>query len=420
MADPIYPATDTTSAAAFTAATQPGTDLFAARIKHYAAVFGPVFEQLALTAEQLQGDSNAILLLPLEPCVLGRDHAWSKPDGRLLIVDHKPFDPNRALFEVRTRPFTRAEIDKAVEAMKDAGFNQPPRAADEGGGWRVLGSVKDLLPDSPITTEDEDTADYFAESLPDTGPASWDEIVAYVTAVLEHNTDVKNGHCLAVEPDTSHRKLARGMVYSIVHRLAGAGVLYRGPIKVEPDASVGSRPWYEDQMAQQNGAPLATGGWLNVSEVDNLTYGAQPPGPVIGPKSRVYVGKAEATLGILGLPISGTSAPTAMPENARYFVDGELRMGQVDPDDVYTPSDSPHLGDRVHYVSYGTPDGEYGKECRAAFVTDIREDGRRSLFVVGPTGSFFPPDVECQEPYAEGRFDMPGNLDGGTYHTYQH
>jgi hypothetical protein len=62
----------------------------------------------------------------------------------------------------------------------------------------------------------------------------------------------------------------------------------------------------------------------------------------------------------------------------------------------------PAVGDSVHYVSYGTPGGEYGKECRAAIVTELTEvkvneqnpsgDGicrqAAGLFVANPTGTF--------------------------------
>jgi hypothetical protein len=62
----------------------------------------------------------------------------------------------------------------------------------------------------------------------------------------------------------------------------------------------------------------------------------------------------------------------------------------------------PYIGAPVHYVSYGTPGGEYGKECRAAWVTELTEvevneqnpagDGifRQTvgLFVANPNGTF--------------------------------
>lgn len=51
----------------------------------------------------------------------------------------------------------------------------------------------------------------------------------------------------------------------------------------------------------------------------------------------------------------------------------------------------PTIGSSVHYVSHGTPDGEYGRECRAAIVTEVLDDPRTSvgLCVLNPTGQFF-------------------------------
>lgn len=61
----------------------------------------------------------------------------------------------------------------------------------------------------------------------------------------------------------------------------------------------------------------------------------------------------------------------------------------------------PRIGDIVHYVSYGTPGGEYTKECRAAIVTAVTEhpdeDGTAALCVLNPTGQFFNPKVEHAE-----------------------
>lgn len=53
------------------------------------------------------------------------------------------------------------------------------------------------------------------------------------------------------------------------------------------------------------------------------------------------------------------------------------------------------VGDIVHYVSYGTPGGEYARECRAAVVTDTsgRQDRLLALAVLNPTGMFFNPAV---------------------------
>ncbi len=57
----------------------------------------------------------------------------------------------------------------------------------------------------------------------------------------------------------------------------------------------------------------------------------------------------------------------------------------------------PSIGRIVHYVSYGTPGGEYGMECRAAIVTEIPREGDPDadgsetvgLAVLNPSGMFF-------------------------------
>jgi hypothetical protein len=57
------------------------------------------------------------------------------------------------------------------------------------------------------------------------------------------------------------------------------------------------------------------------------------------------------------------------------------------------PQQQPSVGRIVHYVSYGTPGGEYGKECRAAIVTELAQPDEASdvvgLAVLNPTGMFF-------------------------------
>lgn len=89
----------------------------------------------------------------------------------------------------------------------------------------------------------------------------------------------------------------------------------------------------------------------------------------------------------------------------------------------------PSVGRVVHYVSYGTPGGEYPPACRAAVVTglgeplpypqhgdgldDLPEDGAQlvDLCVLNPTGLFFREGVPQDEL---------GNLasvrSGGTWH----
>lgn len=75
----------------------------------------------------------------------------------------------------------------------------------------------------------------------------------------------------------------------------------------------------------------------------------------------------------------------------------------------------PYIGEMVHYVSYGTPGGEYQSKCRAAVVTEVLgkvpADANTyvSLAVLNPSGLFFDPDV----PYHE---HSRHNDRGGTWH----
>lgn len=57
---------------------------------------------------------------------------------------------------------------------------------------------------------------------------------------------------------------------------------------------------------------------------------------------------------------------------------------------------TPSVGRIVHYVSYGTPGGEYTSQCRAAIVAAVpgavwtEESGQPlDLVVLNPTGLFF-------------------------------
>lgn len=70
----------------------------------------------------------------------------------------------------------------------------------------------------------------------------------------------------------------------------------------------------------------------------------------------------------------------------------------------------PSIGRIVHYVSYGSADGRYKSECRAAVVTETGE-GRIDESVIGiavlnPTGLFFDRQVRHDED----------DHDGGTWH----
>ena len=80
----------------------------------------------------------------------------------------------------------------------------------------------------------------------------------------------------------------------------------------------------------------------------------------------------------------------------------------------------PSVGRIVHYVSYGTPGGEYKSECRAAVITEVPghlprsmepldgcPNGYEGVWVVGlcalnPTGMFFNRNVRQDEDGHEG------------------
>lgn len=79
----------------------------------------------------------------------------------------------------------------------------------------------------------------------------------------------------------------------------------------------------------------------------------------------------------------------------------------------------PSVGRIVHYVSYGTPGGEYPSTCRAAIITAVYEDpdpndpttvqpretrrmGEVDLAVLNPSGLFFDRAVPQNEPAKPG------------------
>jgi hypothetical protein len=71
------------------------------------------------------------------------------------------------------------------------------------------------------------------------------------------------------------------------------------------------------------------------------------------------------------------------------------------PDSMPTPS----VGRTVHYVSYGTPGGEYTSECRAATITEVSTDPAApdvvGLAVLNPLGMFFHPIAAGGCPHDE-------------------
>lgn len=83
----------------------------------------------------------------------------------------------------------------------------------------------------------------------------------------------------------------------------------------------------------------------------------------------------------------------------------------------------PTVGATVHYVSYGTPGGEYTSQCRAAIVTAVRDDEPVpehrvpyvDLCVLNPTGMFFNQNALYDAPteHDAGNGEAPR---GGTWH----
>lgn len=78
---------------------------------------------------------------------------------------------------------------------------------------------------------------------------------------------------------------------------------------------------------------------------------------------------------------------------------------------------APLIGSIVHYVSYGTPAGEFTSTCRSAVVTEVGDNSVIGVAVINPTGMFF-------HPLSAGgcHYDWPGDgisqPRGGTWHYY--
>lgn len=64
----------------------------------------------------------------------------------------------------------------------------------------------------------------------------------------------------------------------------------------------------------------------------------------------------------------------------------------------------------VHYVSYGTPGGEYPQVCRAAVITEVHDDDV-ALAVLNPTGMFFKEAIPYDEDGHSGTWHWPERVD---------
>lgn len=77
---------------------------------------------------------------------------------------------------------------------------------------------------------------------------------------------------------------------------------------------------------------------------------------------------------------------------------------------------TPSIGRIVHYQSYGTPNGEYVPEVRAAIITAVQTEefgeGYVALAILNPTGLFFKNDgVKYAEEYKPGCWSWPPRVE---------
>ncbi|WP_327376191.1 hypothetical protein OG393_20930 [Streptomyces sp. NBC_01216] len=75
-----------------------------------------------------------------------------------------------------------------------------------------------------------------------------------------------------------------------------------------------------------------------------------------------------------------------------------------------THQPTPAVGRIVHYVSYGTPGGEYTSQCRAAIITAVHGQFLVDIAVLNPEGMFFNRGVTHGEPKPD------GSHEGGSWH----
>ena len=74
---------------------------------------------------------------------------------------------------------------------------------------------------------------------------------------------------------------------------------------------------------------------------------------------------------------------------------------------------NPSVGRTVHYVSFGTPGGEFQSQCRAAVITEVdpEEPGLIGAAVLNPTGLFFQQDLPYSEEPRGGTWHWPERVD---------
>lgn len=77
----------------------------------------------------------------------------------------------------------------------------------------------------------------------------------------------------------------------------------------------------------------------------------------------------------------------------------------------------PSVSRNVHYVSYGSADGTYKSECRAAIITSAPTAGRGrptkkvDLFVMTPTGTHHNSCLQDEDTKAGGTWHWPERVE---------
>ena len=71
----------------------------------------------------------------------------------------------------------------------------------------------------------------------------------------------------------------------------------------------------------------------------------------------------------------------------------------------------PSIGRVVHYVSYGTPKGEYSSRCVAAIITDVKDDEDGEVVV---RLKIFNTDGEFNSPWLKEK--EVDKKEGGSWH----
>lgn len=79
---------------------------------------------------------------------------------------------------------------------------------------------------------------------------------------------------------------------------------------------------------------------------------------------------------------------------------------------------TPSIGRIIHYVSFGTPGGEYTSQCRAAIITEVdpTDPQHVGLEAFNPTGNFHHPLGMGGCRYEHPDNGPAGKASGGTWH----